>query len=123
MVFDTGVLIWVLRGNEKAVALVEADGGRAVSVVTSMELLQGARDKREMAEIRRFLAGFEVIPVSEEMSYRALLYMEQYALKKGLSPLDALIGAAAIERQKVLCSGNTKHYGPIEGLELRRFRA
>jgi len=122
VIFDTDVLIWVLRGNEKAAALVNNDGVRSVSVVSAMELLQGARDKREMAEIRRLLARFEVIPVSEEMSFRALLYIEQYALKTRLSPLDALIAAAGVERQEILCSGNEKHYGKIEGLTLRRFR-
>jgi hypothetical protein len=122
VIFDSDVLIWVLRGNEKAAVLVKEDGARSMSVVSSMELLQGARDKREMAEIRRFIAGFEVVPVSEEIGFRALLYMELYALKTRLSPLDALIAAAAVERQEILCSGNEKHYGKIEGLRLQRFR-
>jgi len=122
VIFDTDVLIWVLRGNEKAAALVQEDGARAVSIVSSMELLQGARNKGEMTVIRKFLAGFEPIPLSAEISYRALLYVEQHTLKTSLSAIDALIAATAVEWQQVLCSGNIKHYRQIDGLDLATFR-
>jgi predicted nucleic acid-binding protein len=48
MLFDTDVLIWVLRGSAKAARLVDETGDRRISVVTLMELLQGARDKHEI---------------------------------------------------------------------------
>jgi predicted nucleic acid-binding protein len=122
VIFDTDVLIWALRGNEKAAQVIENDENRAVSVVSCMELLQGARDKREMAAIRRFLLDFETMPLSEDIGYRGFLYMEQHALKVSLAPVDALIVATAVERQEILCTGNTKHYRPISELELKPFR-
>ena len=122
MIFDSDVLIWALRGNEKAARVIEDDRSRTVSIVSSMELLQGARDKREMAVIRRFLTDFETIPLCEEIGYRASLYMEQYALKVDLTPGDALVTATAVERQQVLCTGNAKHYRQIPELDLRTFR-
>jgi predicted nucleic acid-binding protein len=123
VIFDTDVLIWVLRGNQKAAAIVLEEGARAISIVSSMELLQGARNKEDMAVIRKFLAGFEPIPLSAEISYRAMLYVEQHTLRTSLSAMDALIAATAVERQQVFCSGNVKHYAGIEGLDLRRFRS
>ena len=123
MIFDTDILIWTLRGNEKAAAVIERDGNRAVSVVSCMELFQGARDKREMAAIRRFLLDFETVPLSEEIGFRGCFYMEQHALKVDLTPVDALIAATAVERQQPLCTGNTKHYRHITDLELQTFRA
>ncbi len=47
MLFDTGVLIWVLRGNSEAAKTVEKSDRRYVSVVTYMELLQGRATGRK----------------------------------------------------------------------------
>lgn len=123
MIFDSDVLIWALRANEKAARAIERESERAVSVVSCMELFEGARDKREMAIIRRFLSDFERIPLSEDIGHRACLYIEQYALKAGLEPIDALIAATAAERRQVLCTGNVKHYRQIAELETQTFRA
>jgi hypothetical protein len=123
VIFDTDVLIWTLRGNEKAAHAIEEDEGRAVSIVSCMELYQGARDKSEMAAIRRFLLEFETLPLSEDIGYRASIYMQEYALRAGLQLADSLIAATAVERQETLCSGNVKHYRAISELGLRPFRS
>jgi hypothetical protein len=51
MIFDTDVLVWFLRGDSAAVRLIESQSERAISVVTAMELLQGARSRGEIKEI------------------------------------------------------------------------
>jgi predicted nucleic acid-binding protein len=122
MLFDTDVLIWVLRGNDRAVRAVDRDADRAVSVVTCMELFQGARDAKELKSIRRFLRYFETAPLRENIGHRASIYMEEYALKSGLGVADALIAATAAENKMKLCSGNAKHYRAISELELKVFR-
>jgi len=122
VIFDTDVLIWALRGNEKAAQAIDADASRVVSIVSCMELFQGARDKKELAAIRRFLLDFETLPLSENISYRAGIYMEEYSLKAGLQLADALIAATAVERGETLFSGNAKHYMTISELTLKTFR-
>jgi len=42
MIFDTDILIWVQRGNEKAARLIEKTEDRYLSIQSYMELLQGA---------------------------------------------------------------------------------
>jgi len=122
VIFDTDVLIWALRGDEKAGSTIEKDASRAVSVVSTLELYRGARDKQEAAAIRRFLLNFETLPLSADIGYQASIYMEQLALKAGLDPLDALIAATATGAQQRLCTGNVKHYRQIPALELQPFR-
>lgn len=122
MLFDTDVLIWVLRGHAKAIRAVDRADERMVSVVTCMELFQGARDKKEMTSIRRFLRHFETAPLSENIGHRAGIYMEEYALKSGLGVADALLAATAAENNVALCSGNGKHYKAISEVELKVFR-
>ena len=47
MLFDTDVLIWYLRGNEKAALAIEKADARELSIISYMELLQGARNKKK----------------------------------------------------------------------------
>lgn len=124
MLFDTDVLIWVLRGNKKAARLIDTTEVRRVSVVAYMELLQGARDKQEMKAIRSFLVdlGFEMIALTENIGHRASIYIEEYALKSGMCLADALLGATAVENQFTLCTANRKHYKHISDLDLKLFR-
>ena len=124
MIFDTDVLIWVLRGNAKAARVLDRTDERAISVVTYMELLHGARDKREIKAIKSFLVdmGFSVLPLSENIGHRASIYMEEYNLATSISMGDALIAAAAIEANEQLLTANDKHYKAIKELDIKRFR-
>lgn len=125
MLFDSDVLIWFLRGHVRAARAVDDAPDRAVSVVTCMELLQGARDKQEIRTIRSFLAefGFQVIPLSENIGHRALVYMEEYGLRGGMCMADALIAASAVEHRLTLFTGDRKHYKAINDLETKFFRS
>ena len=124
MIFDTDVLIRIFRGNAKAARALDRADRRAVSVVTYMELLQGARDKREVKTIKSFLVDmeFSVLPLSENIGHRASIYMEEYHLSTSISMADALIAAAAIEANQQLLTANDKHYKAIKELDIKRFR-
>ena len=123
MLFDTDVLIWALRGSEKAAREIDEDTSRFISAVNYMELMQGARDKREQSLIKQFLngLGFVVLPITEAVSHRATLFIEEYALKSGIQLADALVFATACENSIALCSANKKHFGCIASLETKVF--
>jgi hypothetical protein len=124
MIFDTDVLIWCLRGYARAAKVIESAESRAISVVSYMELIQGARDRRELALIRSFLkdVGFQTLPLTEGIGHRAAIYMEEYALKSALGVADALVAATAVEAHEPLCSGNAKHFRSITELDLKAFK-
>lgn len=124
MLFDTDILIWLFRGNEKAAHLVEQDSNRAISIVSHMELLQGTHSRREMLLIKSFLKdfNFSTISLTENIGHRAVIYMEEFTLQVALSPADALIAASAVENNLVLSTGNKKHFGIIPNLNLKIFR-
>ncbi len=124
MLFDTDIIIWYLRGNGKAAQVIQNSDVRYISTVVYMELLQGARDKRETKLIRSFLkeAGFEILPLTENIGHRASVYMEEYCLKNGMCMADALLAATAVENQIVLCTANRKHYKAIAEIELKIFK-
>lgn len=123
MIFDTDVLVWLARQRQRAADAVRAAERRALSIVSYMELLRGARDRRELATTRSFLSsfGFEILPLTENVGNRAAIYLETYALVAALGVSDALIAATAAENDLPLTSGNVKHFSVIEGLDLRPF--
>lgn len=124
MLFDTDIFIWVQRGNEKAAALMEKAAERYISIQTYMELLQCATDKRQHRLVKQFVAdfGFIVLPLTENIGHRALVYVEEYALSHGLRAGDAIIAATATENNLPLASGNAKHFRAIKELELKVFK-
>ena len=123
MLFDTDVLIWALHGSAKAAAEIDADDDRYISAINYMELMQGARDKREQTLIKQFLSAldFIVLPITEAVSHRAMIFVEEYALKSGIQLADALVFATACENSLTLCSANQKHFREIASLDAKLF--
>ena len=124
MLFDTNILIWIQRGNVKAAQLVDRTDERLISIQSFMELLQAARDKREHAIIKRYLTdlSFSVLPLTENIGHRALVYVEEYGLSSGMRAGDAIVAATATENGLTLATGNARHFRPVKGLALRIFR-
>ena len=94
MLFDTDVIIWAFRGNSEAQHEINNAKPRQISIITYMELLQGARNKHEQKHIKQFLKAmsFEVLPITANISHRAAILIEEYALKAGLN-ISSLIFA------------------------------
>jgi hypothetical protein len=124
MLFDSDVLIWLLRGDRSADGVLDEDPDPAMSVVAYMELLQGAQSRQDARSIKAFLVAmrFEILPLNENIGHRASIYLEEYGLGSGLDIPDALIAATAVEHGLTLCTANHKHYRPIADLDLRPFR-
>ena len=122
--FHTDILIWVQRGNHKAAVLVEREEERSISVLTYMELLQGAREKRQHEYVLGFLSeyGFRILPLSENIGHRAAVYIEEYSMAHGLRAGDAIIAATATDNNLTLCTSNSRHHRPIKELKLKVFK-
>ncbi|HEX9777289.1 MAG TPA: type II toxin-antitoxin system VapC family toxin [Geopsychrobacteraceae bacterium] len=123
LLVDTDVLIWYLRGKERAYEAIESLNGFSISVITYMELVQGMRNKQELNSLRQALRRWNagVIYVSEEISAKAMFYVEQHFLSHSLELADALIGASAISHGIPLLTGKEKHYRMLSDLELLKF--
>lgn len=121
MIFNTDILIWAQRGSEKAADIIDASSRRYISVQTYMELFQSALNKKQHQVIRSMLTEFNfiVLPFTENISHRASIYVEHYALSNGVRAGDAIIAATAVEANLVLCTANQKHFKPIPELQLK----
>ena len=124
MIFDSDVLIWFFRGNESAKKIVRGNIPFSISAVSYMELLQGALNKQELLGIKKFLEKSEtkIIPMNEEITHRAMEYVENYALSDSMELADALIASTAIENNETLCTANGKHYKCVPDLQMDLFK-
>ena len=123
MLFDTDILIWVKQGHEKASDWIDREDARMISILTYMELIQGARAQKEVQSIKNFLKdlNFSILPLTENIGHRASIYMEEYSFTSGLRLGDAIIAATATENSLTLATGNQKHFKGIRDLALQIF--
>lgn len=121
---DTDVLIWYLRGNENAYTLIHSIGNFCVSSVTYMELVQGMRTKNELRALQKVFKQWNVktIFISEEISAKALFYMEEYFLSHSMQLADSLIASTATQYGMKLITANDKHYKIIKEIDIKVFR-
>jgi len=124
MLFDTDIFIWVQRGNTRAAGLIEGAERRCLSAQTYMELLQSADNKKQHQQTKDFLITFDfiILPITENISHRACVYIEEYALASGMRAGDAIIAATATENNLTLVTSNAKHFRSIRDLKLKIFK-
>ena len=123
MIVDTDVIIWYMRGNEKARTALEKLDSFNISVVSNMELIQGMRNKTELRELRKAFNEWHVtvLFINEIISAKALFLMERHYLSHSLTLADSLIAATAVSCGMPVFTGNSRHYRMINDLEIRKF--
>ena len=124
MIIDTDVLIWYLRGNENAKKTISVNIPFNISVINYMELLQGMKDKNELHILQKCLTKWstKIIQINENISNRAMFFVEDYCLNHSMELADAIIAATALEYREVLLTANEKHYGFIPNIQIKKFR-
>jgi predicted nucleic acid-binding protein len=117
---DTDVLIDISRGNTAAADFVDALPEEIFISRISMELIVGARNKRDQNVIESFIGSFPIKELSDSIGQKAHQQLRQYAKSHGLTLADALIAATALLNDLALVSKNEKHFRPIKGLSFSR---
>lgn len=89
-----------------------------------MELVQGMRNKHELNILRKTMCNWNVkiIYISEEISAKAMFYVEQHFLSHSVQLADALIAATAAAHGLPILTGNNKHYTVMKNIEVKKFR-
>jgi predicted nucleic acid-binding protein len=124
VLIDTDVIIWYMRGNRVAREVLDSVDDPVISAVTYMELIQGMRNKAELAALEATLESWQadVFALNESISGIAMMLVKQFFLSHSLELADALIAATALNSGLPLLTANDKHYRMIDGLNLHVFR-
>ncbi len=121
MIIDTDILFDAGRAVQEAVDClrdIKANSALAISVVTQMELLVGCRDKIEKQKLDKFLRQFQIVPLDESISDKAVELLDLYRLSHGLLIADGLIAATALVLGAPFITKNQRDYRFIAGLNL-----
>lgn len=111
--FDTNILIDLFRGQRQAMqALEDYSAQRAISLITWMEVMVGAKKYQQEHQTRVALSAFEIIEVSRDIAERSVALRMEYGMKLP----DAIILATAQVHRRDLLTRNTKDFADIPGV-------
>ncbi len=113
---DADIAIELLRNKAEAWNWLYSLA-RTPSVFTAMELLIGCRSAKERKDTLTFLASFaSVFPT--ETGLKNAVALSRLKLSHGLSAMDALIAATALEYGLTLYTFNLRHFRAVPGLNV-----
>ncbi len=92
----------------------------SISVISSMELIIGCRDKVDLQKTQKFLSEFEIIDISIPISRKAYQLIIQYSKSHGLVIPDAFIVGTALEENLKLVTSNVRHFEMISGVTIQK---
>jgi len=118
IIFDTDVLIWILRGKreviEKAKQIIEDTNGYVyITPVQIAEVYAGAR-KKEIPDIEKLLNSFRHVEINNEIGKLAGELMGKYRKSHNVELADSLIASCCIVYGFKLWTFNKKHYPMIK---------
>ena len=120
---DSDILIWHLRGDERALAFLIELRSRP-----EYELWTGALQRAEVVFFMRpdeeeatelFLSHFKTAPVDQAIVDEAGRLYRQWNPSHGIDPNDALLAATALNTGGKIYTLNVRHY-PIPDLAVER---
>jgi len=121
---ESTILIDFLRGHEEAIEFLDHarknNGEMAISVISSMELIIGCRDKVDLQKTQKFLSEFEIIDISIPISRKTYQLIIQYSKSHGLVIPDAFIAGTALEENLKLVTSNVRHFEMISGVTIQK---
>lgn len=121
LMLDSDVLIEILRGRPEAGRWLTDQGSQTVgiSVLTRMEILQGALNRQEQTTMIAQLNRYELVLLDASDAIQALTWFETYRLSHGVGIMDCLIAASALRIGKPFYTFNIRHYRPFTVLQAR----
>lgn len=118
--FDTDVLIWVLRGKKEIIEKVSKlkdEAPLAISVISIAEIYKNIFPS-ELTTVEDYLNQHIIFDVDQKTAKIAGLYWQQYAKQlKNLSLMDCLIAGCVNVNNLTLVSLNIKHF-PMKDIKI-----
>ena len=111
--FDTNILIVLFSGRREAKQALDAwPPQNAISLITWMEVMVGAKKYNQEHRTRVAMSAFNVIGVSQEIAQRSVALRQEYGMKLP----DAIILATAQVHRLELVTRNTRDFAGIPGV-------
>lgn len=119
---DTCVIIDFINGRSQVLnELINNETTLFINSIIEMELLQGARDKKELHIIENKLRTFRLLNIQQEIFDVATQHIRNYRLSHNLALPDAIIGATAAFYQIPLFTYNRKDFKFLPDVQLTKY--
>lgn len=110
VLFDTNILIDLFSGRDEAKKALEAYSPQnAISLITWMEVMVGAKKYHQESRTRIALSAFNVIGVSQDIAERSVSLRQEYGMKL---PDAVILATAHIHRFALV----TQQYKGLRGI-------
>jgi predicted nucleic acid-binding protein len=118
-IIDSCILIDHLRGTKNIDFLMKEKRNHIkMSIITMMELILGARNKKEIENIQKAFRKIEILSINEEISELAYNLILHYNKSHSLFINDAIIAATAITNKTTLVTLNVSDFRFIPKISL-----
>lgn len=121
---DTTVVIDLANGHDGAMTFCNTVLRQSetiyISNITVMEVLVGARNKKELDYLTTLLSIFTTLPLTEDISSIATGLIKHYHLAHGLLIPDALIAATALVENLDFFTNNIKDFRAVAHLNVEK---
>lgn len=116
---DTNVFARIFTGDVQVKQFVEmlAPAPAAVDTTVYVECLQGSKSNREKRIVEGYLARFELLPLTPNISVQTINLIRTYSNTHGLLLADALIAATCLDHDLTLVTYNVSDFHFIQGLK------
>lgn len=119
IIVDTDIFIKVFRGDSIRKKHLDVLKGRInISIITILELYQGAKTRQRKHDLEKQLKAYHVLMNDLNISQVALTLVKKYLPKNLLLPPDCLIAATALQYNYELYTDNKTDFNFIKGLKL-----
>lgn len=117
---DTNIFISAFNGRQDTIDQLDKIGLDEIvlSAVTVMELFQGMGNKEELARMKKKIRYYDIVQIDQDISTKAIEFIESFKLSHGLQIPDAIIGATAVIYQIPLYTYNLRDFDFLPNINL-----
>ena len=117
IIVDTDILIKVYRGdNGKKNELEKLSGRLAISVITILELMQGANSQKKLFEWNKQAKAFTILHIDKNISELSYKLFKKYIVSHSIRIQDSLIAATPLHFNFLFLQTTKKIMNLLKGL-------
>lgn len=113
---DTNVFSKIFGNNLSVRQFVESLDA-VIDTTVYIECIQGSKSNHEKRLIKKYLDNFPLLPITPDISQRAIELIDFYSNSYGLLLPDALIAATALENDLTVVTYNVDDFKFIQNLK------
>jgi predicted nucleic acid-binding protein len=118
VLIDSCIVIDYINGDEEIERKIKKVSKPCINFIIEMELMQGARNKRELQIIKKKLEIFWLLPMQDEIAKLSSLLIDTYSLSHNLEIPDGIIASTALIYNLPLFTHNIKDFRFIPNIEI-----